>query len=109
MLVRELPAAANVVDYALRLIRATRPGRRDGAAAGARMGALGRGSARGPGAHPRRQGGGAARRTHGPVARRRDGVALPVLRHRLLVNFQAEADGVTPDDVIGKLLAAVRP
>jgi hypothetical protein len=25
------------------------------------------------------------------------------------VNFQAEADGITPDDVIGKLLAAVRP
>ena len=36
-------------------------------------------------------------------------VALPVLRHRMLVNFQAEADGVTPDDVIRKLLAAVRP
>ena len=36
-------------------------------------------------------------------------VALPVMRHRLLVNFQAEADGVTADDVIGKLLAAVKP
>jgi len=36
-------------------------------------------------------------------------VALPVLRHRVLVNFQAEADGVTPDDVVGKLLDAVRP
>jgi MoxR-like ATPase len=36
-------------------------------------------------------------------------VALPMLRHRLLVNFQAEADGVSPDDVIAKLLAAVRP
>jgi len=36
-------------------------------------------------------------------------VALPVLRHRMLVNYQAEADGVTPDDVIGKLLAVVRP
>jgi MoxR-like ATPase len=36
-------------------------------------------------------------------------VALPVLRHRLLVNFQAEADGVTPDAVIKQLLAAVRP
>jgi MoxR-like ATPase len=36
-------------------------------------------------------------------------VALPVLRHRMLVNYQAEADGVTPDDVIGKLLTAVRP
>ena len=36
-------------------------------------------------------------------------VALPVLRHRLLVNFQAEADGITPDDVIRRLLDAVRP
>ena len=36
-------------------------------------------------------------------------VAIPVLRHRLLVNFRAEADGVTPDAVIERLLAAVRP
>jgi MoxR-like ATPase len=35
-------------------------------------------------------------------------VALPVLRHRILVNFQAEADGVTADDVVAKLLATVR-
>ena len=34
-------------------------------------------------------------------------VALPVLRHRVLVNFQAEADGVDPDQVIGRLLEAV--
>jgi hypothetical protein len=31
-----------------------------------------------------------------------------VLRHRAL-NFQAEADGVTPDQVVGKLLDATRP
>jgi MoxR-like ATPase len=36
-------------------------------------------------------------------------VALPVLRHRLLVNFRAEADGISADQVIGKLLAAIRP
>jgi MoxR-like ATPase len=36
-------------------------------------------------------------------------VALPVLRHRVLVNFQAEADGVDPDRVINGLLDAVRP
>ena len=36
-------------------------------------------------------------------------VALPVLRHRVLLNFQAEADGVTPDQVVGRLLDAVRP
>jgi MoxR-like ATPase len=34
-------------------------------------------------------------------------IALPVLRHRVLLNFQAEADGVTPDHVVQQLLDAV--
>ncbi len=109
LLVRELPAAANVVDYALRLIRATRPadpsapppvkewvrwgvGPRAGQALllGAKAAALLDG-----------------RTVPAPEDVTR--VALPVLRHRVLVNFQAEADGVSPDDVIGKLLEVVRP
>ena len=32
-------------------------------------------------------------------------VAFPVLRHRILMNFKAEADGVTPDDVTKQLMA----
>jgi MoxR-like ATPase len=36
-------------------------------------------------------------------------VALPVLRHRVLVNFHAEAEGVSADDVVGRLLQAVEP
>ena len=32
-------------------------------------------------------------------------LAKPVLRHRLVVNFAAESEGVTPDDVIERLLA----
>jgi len=31
-------------------------------------------------------------------------VALPVLRHRVLVNFQAEADGVDAETVVARLL-----
>ena len=31
-------------------------------------------------------------------------VALPVLRHRILLNFNAEADGIRTDDVINSLL-----
>jgi MoxR-like ATPase len=34
-------------------------------------------------------------------------VAKPVLRHRLFTNFNADAEGVGPDQVIEKLLAAV--
>ena len=32
-------------------------------------------------------------------------LAKPVLRHRLVVNFAAESDGVTTDDVVDRLLA----
>jgi len=31
-------------------------------------------------------------------------VVLPVLRHRIVTNFAAEAEGVTSDDIIEKLL-----
>ena len=36
-------------------------------------------------------------------------LVLPVLRHRLLTNFHAEADGVTPDEVLRRLVAGFRP
>jgi MoxR-like ATPase len=32
-------------------------------------------------------------------------LAKPVLRHRLVVNFAAESDGITQDDIIDRLLA----
>jgi len=34
-------------------------------------------------------------------------VALPVLRHRIIVNFKAEAEGVTSDDVTAELLKTI--
>jgi MoxR-like ATPase len=36
-------------------------------------------------------------------------VAFPVLRHRILMNFKAEAEGVTPDNITTRLLDAVSP
>jgi MoxR-like ATPase len=107
-LVRELPAAENVVDYALRLVRATRPadpscpprlrewvrwgaGPRAGQALllGAKASALLDGR---------------AVPSLADVTR----VALPVLRHRVLLTFSAEADGVTADRAVATLLELVR-
>ncbi len=34
-------------------------------------------------------------------------VAHPVLRHRIITNFNAEADGVRPDDIVDELLKAI--
>ena len=36
-------------------------------------------------------------------------VTLPVLRHRVLVNFQAEADGIDADEIVRQLLTHVPP
>jgi MoxR-like ATPase len=34
-------------------------------------------------------------------------VAAPVLRHRVLTNFNAEADGIKPDDIVRRLIEAI--
>ncbi len=34
-------------------------------------------------------------------------VVHPVLRHRIVTNFNAEADGLKPDDLIDRLVEAV--
>ena len=36
-------------------------------------------------------------------------VAIPVLRHRVSTNFEAQAEGKTSEDVIQKLLDTVQP
>jgi MoxR-like ATPase len=36
-------------------------------------------------------------------------VALPVLRHRILPNFAAEADGISSEPIIDALLAHIAP
>jgi MoxR-like ATPase len=35
--------------------------------------------------------------------------ATPALRHRIILNFEAQAEGITPNHVIGKILEAVQP
>ena len=110
-LVREIAAAENVIEYAMRLVRATRP--------------LGPASDAVPppvrqwvkwGAGPRAGqalilGAKARALVDGRAAAALDdvrAVAAPVLRHRVLINFQAEADGITADDVVAKVLESVR-
>lgn len=108
-LVRAMPAASNVVDYALRLVRATRPNDTScppELRSWLRWGAGPRaGQALLLGAKATALLDGRAVPSLDDVAQ----VALPVLRHRLLVNFRAEAEGVSPDRVVGMLLDRVRP
>lgn len=107
-LVRSMPAASNVVDYALRLIRATRPADPTCPADVREWVRWGAGPRAGQalllGAKATALLDGRTVPSPDDVAR----VALPVLRHRLLVNFRAEAEGVSVDRVIGLLLNAIR-
>jgi len=36
-------------------------------------------------------------------------VALPVLRHRILLTYRAEAEGIRTEGLVEKLLAEVKP
>ena len=107
-MVRDVPVADHVIDYALRIVRATR--RPDQGQADERpefMQNYLRWGA-GPrasqylilGAKAKAVLAGRTHATPDDVA----AVALPVLRHRILTNFNAEADNITPDDLIQRLL-----
>ena len=105
-LVRQVPVADQVIEYAVRLVRATRPG--DGASQQVKemvnWGA-------GPRASQNLVLAGKARAAlQGRHAVSLDDVraaALPVLRHRIVVNFHAEAQAVGADDLARRLLEEV--
>ena len=102
-LVRRVPAPDSAVDYAVRLARMTRPDEsaRDDVKKWVAWGA-------GPRASQALVVGAKARTLlSGRFAVCVDdvkAVAGPVLRHRLVMNFQAEAEGVKPDALIERLL-----
>jgi MoxR-like ATPase len=110
--VRDVPAAENVIDYATRIVRATRPVAADGedlpdaVRKWVRWGAGPRaGQALLLGAKARALLEGRSVVAHEDIR----GVALPVLRHRVLLNFQAEADGIEADGIVLQLLQSIRP
>jgi MoxR-like ATPase len=106
-LVRRVPVPRHVVEYAVRLSRATRPDEeqapqfiKDWVNWGA-----------GPRASQYLILGAKTRSIlHGRYTPECDdvrAVARPVLRHRIITNFNAEADGITTIDIITRLLAEI--
>ena len=103
-LVRRVPIADNVVEYAVKLSQSTRPGKTRASSIandllewgagprasqylvlGAKCNALINGK-------------------YSPDIEDVQAIAKPVLRHRMVRNFKAEADGVTVDGIIEKLM-----
>jgi MoxR-like ATPase len=103
-LIRRMPVADNVIDYAVRLVTKTRPAAEDapelvrqyidwGAGPRASQNLI------------------LAAKTHAAISGKYSpdienvkAVAIPVLRHRLLKNYKAEAEGKHIDDLIRALL-----
>jgi MoxR-like ATPase len=108
-LARQVPVAEHVTRYAARLVLATHPRHNNGRGIGPVAKYLAYGaSPRGMQALIL-----AAKivalldgREAASIADVR-GVALPALRHRLILNYEAQAEGINPDQIIGDVLAAV--
>ncbi len=103
-LVREVPVSDHLIRYALSLVRQTRVGENGVPDLVAEQLAWGAG----PRAVQFLVVGAKARalmnrRTHVTIEDIQT-LAKPVLRHRIVVNFAAESDGIAPDDIIESLL-----
>ena len=103
-LVRDVPIAKHVQDYAVRLLQATHPttpGALDGVKRFVKFGSSPRG------AQALLLAGKIRALFEGRFAASLDdirAVALPALRHRVLLNFEGEAEGVKTDDVLHEIL-----
>jgi MoxR-like ATPase len=106
-LVRQVPVASHVKDYAVRLVLATHPKTETAAPIANQYLRFG--------SSPR---GAQALLLAGKVRALTEGrfnvsfedvqaVALPALRHRLILNFEAEAEGITTDHVVAQVLQDV--
>ena len=106
-LVRRVPAASHVIQYAVRLARATRPGADDGKGIHEFVG-----WGAGPRAGQNLVLGAKARAVlHGrptPGVEDVKAIAPAVLRHRIVTNFSAEAEGIAADQLVERLLAEIK-
>ncbi|MDR7544633.1 MAG: AAA family ATPase [Armatimonadota bacterium] len=106
---REVPAAEHVKLYAARLVRATHPQESEASSMAKRFVRYG--------SSPR---GAQALLVAGKVRALMEGrtavssedlqaLALAALRHRVLLNFEGEAEGVDPDEIIKSIVAEIPP
>jgi len=108
-LARDVPVASHVTAYAARILTATHPGNSDSPEVVQRYVRYG--------ASPR---GMQALILAGKISALLDGrynvafddlrdAALPALRHRLILNFEAQAEGISTDTVLNELLSVISP
>jgi len=107
-IIRRVPVSDHVIDYAVDLVRASRPSEPDAGEVPKELLAWGAG----PRAAQAIVLGAKARallhNRYAVAAKDVRAMAAPVLRHRIFTNFNADAEGKTPDDVINWLLQNIK-
>jgi MoxR-like ATPase len=107
--VEAIPVGDTITDYIARLVRATRP--RDPSAPEFVKRMVDFGAGPRAGIYLGKAGRAFAAMQGEPAVSEADvqKAAIPVLRHRISTNFQAQAEGKTSEDIIRQLLATVPP
>jgi len=108
-LVRKVPASSHVIGYAVRLLRATRPGEPEALPFVREWVEWGAGTRASQhlilAAKAKAVMDGRYVASVGDVR----AVIHPILRHRIITNFKAQAEGVTPLEVIDRVLGEIQP
>jgi MoxR-like ATPase len=103
-LVRRVPVTDNVIEYAVKLVQKTRPGTGLSAAEANDYLEWGAGPRASQALILAAKCNALLSGKYSPDIEDVKAVALPVLRHRIVRNFKAEAEGITVDNLIGRLV-----
>ena len=106
-IVRRVPVADHVFQYAKRITRMTRPGTPEAADFVKKWLVWGAGPRASMNLILAAKAHAILNGNHHVGAEDVAAVASPILRHRLILNFAAQSEGITVDDVISRLLKAV--
>ena len=103
-LIRRMPVADNVVEYAVKLVTSTRPNTAKAAKIVNEFVSWGAGPRASQALVLAAKGHAAIKGKYSPDIEDVQAVALPILRHRIIRNFKAEAESVSIEKIIGELL-----
>ena len=107
--VKRVPVAPHVIDYARNLVRATRPKQPEAPDFVREMVGWGAGPRAGLALINAAKARAVMHGRHHTTTADVSAVALPVLRHRCITTFAAEAAGVTSDEIVNMLVKALKP
>ena len=103
-LVRRVPVTDNVVEYAVQLVHKTRPNTEKSSSDADEYLEWGAGPRASQALILGAKCNAILKGKYSPDIEDIKSIALPVLRHRIVRNFKAEAEGITVDDIVRKLL-----